>query len=222
MLAGSVVYPFDQAKDVLKFYGQYSRAAPDELSVNMVFATLPAGELVAAFSVCYIGSVQEGESILDPLRKFGNPQACTIGPCQRSSTYSALPTASFPHGLQYYWKSGFVTEISAAAIDTLVERFPTVTSPKSLVAFQQYGGAIARIGGAETAFTHREAQYDFLIISIWSNPTESELHIGWARQMWEMMQPFTIGAFYVNNLLDEDASRGPSGLWPEFRTPSCA
>ena len=37
--------------------------------------------------------------------------------------------------------------------------------------------------------------------------TVSKSHVGWARQTWQMMQQFTTGAFYVNNLLDEDASR---------------
>ncbi len=206
VLGGSVVYSFDKARNVLKFYREYSRAAPDELSVNMALATSPDGGLVAAISICYIGSIQEGERVLAPLRKFGDPQACTIGPVSYLDVQRA-GDRSFPHGLQYYWKSGFVIQISDAAIDALVERFPTVSSPLSLVGFQHYGGAVERIGQAETAFAHREAQYDFLIISKWSDRTESESHVGWARQTWQMMQQFTTGGFYVNNLLDEDASR---------------
>jgi FAD/FMN-containing dehydrogenase len=206
VLGGSIVYPFDRAKEVLTFYSEYSLAAPDELAVNAILMTSPAGQLVVVISICYIGSIQEGERALRPLRKFGKPQADSIGPVSYLDVQRGAD-GLFPHGLQYYWKSGFVTRISNSAIETLVERFPTVSSPRSLVVFQQYGGAVERVGQAETPFAHRHAQYDFLIISVWSNSSESESHIRWARESWNMMQPFTTGAFYVNNLLDEDEPR---------------
>jgi FAD/FMN-containing dehydrogenase len=206
VLAGGVVYPFDQAREVLRFYAEYSLAAPDELAVDAILATSPAGQLVVIISACYIGSIEKGERVLRPLRAFGKPVADDIGPISYTEVQRRTD-AIFPHGLQYYWKSGFVTHIGAAAIDTLVDRFPTVSSPKSLFVYQQYGGAVGRIGQTETAFAHRQAQYDFLVISVWSNPAESESHIRWARESWDLMQPFTTGAFYVNNLLDEDEAR---------------
>ena len=206
VLGGGIIYPFDKAKEVLRFYSEYSLAAPDELAVNAVLMTSPAGQLVVVISICYIGSMQEGERVLHPLRNFGKPEADDIGPVSYIDVQHGAD-ALFPHGLQYYWKSGFVTRISASAIDTLIERFPTVSSPRSLVVFQQYGGAVGRVRQAETAFAHRHAQYDFLIVSVWSNPSESGSHIRWARESWNMMQPFTTGAFYVNNLLDEDEPR---------------
>jgi FAD/FMN-containing dehydrogenase len=206
VLGGAVTYPFGQARDALKFYAEYSLAAPDELSLVAILATSPTGQLVVVISACYVGPLAEGERVLRPLRTFGKPAADDIGPVSYVDVQRRAD-AIFPHGLHYYWKSGFVTRITASAIDVLVDRFPTVSSPKSLLVYQQYGGAVGRLGQTETAFAHRQAQYDFLVISVWSDRTESESHIGWARETWDMMQPFTTGAFYVNNLLDEDEAR---------------
>jgi FAD/FMN-containing dehydrogenase len=206
VLGGAIVFPFDQAKQVLKFYSDYSISAPDELSADAVLMTSPEGERVVAISVCYIGELQDGERVLRPLRIFGHPLADQIGPV----SYVELQRGAdplFASGLHFYWKSGFMTQIGAATIDALVEHFPTVSSQRSLVVFQQYGGAAGRISPRETAFVHREAQYDFIVASVWSDPAETEQHIAWARRTWDLMRPFTTGAFYLNNLCDEDEER---------------
>jgi FAD/FMN-containing dehydrogenase len=206
VLGGAILFPFDQAKQVLSFYSDYSISAPDELSADAVLMTSPEGERVVAISVCYIGEFEDGERVLRPLRTFGHPLADQIGPV----SYVELQRGAdplFPNGLHFYWKSGFVTQMGAASIDTLVEHFPSVSSPRSLVVFQQYGGAAGRIAPGETAFVHREAQYDFIVASVWSDPAETERHIGWARRIWDLMRPFTTGAFYLNNLCDEDEER---------------
>ena len=104
-----------------------------------------------------------------------------------------------PAGLNYYWKSHFLKEISDDAIDVMVSHFATAPSPRCAVGFQQYGGAVSRVGRTETAFSHRDARYDFIPTSIWSDPRESETLMQWSRDLWEMMKPFSTGGEYVNN-----------------------
>lgn len=206
VLGGAIIYPFDQSKQILRFYSEYSKTAPDELSADAVLMTSPEGQLVVAISVCYIGAFEDGERVLRPLRAFGQPLADQIGRVSYIELQRGAD-ALFPPGFHFYWKSGFVTEISDANIDALVEHFPSVSSPRSLVVFQQFGGAVGRISRDETAFAHRHAQYDFIIASVWSDPAESERHVGWARRTWDLMRSFTSGAFYLNNLCDEDEER---------------
>jgi FAD/FMN-containing dehydrogenase len=67
---------------------------------------------------------------------------------------------------------------------------------------EQYGGAVRRVGRSETAFSHRDAEYDLIITSAWSDAQDTADHIGWARALWEAMRPFASGV-YVNNLGDE-------------------
>jgi hypothetical protein len=49
------------------------------------------------------------------------------------------------------------------------------------VVIEYYGGAASRVGVSETAFAHRDAQYDIGILAQWTDPGESQRHIEWTR-----------------------------------------
>jgi hypothetical protein len=53
-----------------------------------------------------------------------------------------------------------------------MEHAPRMTSPSSSCYFQHLGGAISRPGPDTTAFGHREAAFDFTILTVWDEPSE--------------------------------------------------
>jgi FAD/FMN-containing dehydrogenase len=53
------------------------------------------------------------------------------------------------------------------------------------------------------AFPHLDEHYDFLILSQWAGPSDSEKNIRWTREFFEAMQPFFESCVYVNNLGEE-------------------
>jgi FAD/FMN-containing dehydrogenase len=68
-------------------------------------------------------------------------------------------------------------------------------------------GAASRVTPSATAFPHRAEQHDFLILSQWSDPTDSAHNIQWTRDLFEAMQPHVEESVYVNNLGDEGQGR---------------
>jgi hypothetical protein len=98
-------------------------------------------------------------------------------------------------------------EISDAAIEAIVEHAARVPSPFSQVVFQECRGANLRVGQTDTAYYHRDAPYDFLILANWTDPAESERNIGWAREFHRAMRPHLSGGVYVNDLGDEGGER---------------
>jgi FAD/FMN-containing dehydrogenase len=110
----------------------------------------------------------------------------------------------FPSGVCQYWKSSFLVRIDDDALDTIVAHAETIPSPLTAVIVEQLGGAAARVDPDETAFGHRDAAYDILITSLWTDPAESERHIRWTRDFFDAMQPYVSGGTYVNYL---DADR---------------
>jgi FAD/FMN-containing dehydrogenase len=115
--------------------------------------------------------------------------------------------ASFPRGQRFYWKAQFLSRITEAAADALIERFPSVPSPRSFFVFQHVGGAISRVPAAATAYANRAAVYDSFPVSIWSDPAGDEANIAWAREMYAALRPFGMGGVYVNNLGEEGEER---------------
>ena len=131
-----------------------------------------------AVAVCYNGRLEEGEKVLQPLRSFGSPLVDLIGPMP----YLALQTmldGSFPPGRLYYWKEQLSKQIGADAIETLIEYFAAVPSPSTITIFQQMGNAADRVAVDATAFRHRDALYNFSILSGWDDPVQSESNIHW-------------------------------------------
>ncbi|MFL5704706.1 MAG: FAD-binding oxidoreductase [Ktedonobacteraceae bacterium] len=206
VLGGMLIHPYTKARDVLRFYRNFTATAPEELTVYASLLTTPEGEPVLAIILCYNGPIEVGEKVLRPLRAFGPPLADQVAPMAYQEVQTMLD-ASFPPGLQNYWKSSFLRELSDEAIETLVAHFATVPSPLTALLIEQFGGAVDRIGQDEAAFSPRGQPYDFLIVSRWTDPAESEKHMRWTRELWDMMQPFETAATYVNYLTDEENER---------------
>ncbi|MFF8841645.1 FAD-binding oxidoreductase [Streptomyces sp. NPDC015127] len=207
VLGGVVVHPLKTAKDALRFYGEYSLSAPDDLSADAIFLTSPDGDPMLAISVCYVGSVEEGERVLQPLRQFGPPLVDDIGPVAYTELQAAAD-AFFPTGLDYYWKSHFLERIADETVEATVDHFAGAPSPRSLIVFQQYGGAVSRVDPSATAFRPRNAQYDNFAASIWTGPGEQlRTQTQWVRRWWDMVSPFALEAEYVNNLGDVGEER---------------
>ena len=202
VLAGGVVYPIEQAGEALKFYHEFSSLAPDDLHTGAGLSTQPDGEPTFGISVFYIGDEKDAENVLRPLRQFGPPLMDSIGP-QRYVDVQRAGDAAFPYGHKVYWKSNFLTDIRDEAIEIMVEHFKVAPDHRSAIGFFQLGGEASRVGKEETAFFHREAQYDCIISSGWTDPVETEERIAWVRRLWDAVQPYTGNMVYVNNLGEE-------------------
>jgi hypothetical protein len=154
---------------------------------------------MVAIAVCYNGNLDAGEQALRSLREFGPPVADLIGPMPYVAVQAMLD-ASFPRGRQYYWKAHLIRDIGDQAIDVITGYFENVQSPFSMLGFQQLGNAANRVGASETAFSHRDAIYDFLMLSGWEEPSAAERNIEWTRRLYDDMRPSLHAGLYVNGV----------------------
>jgi FAD/FMN-containing dehydrogenase len=205
VLGGMVVHPIERARDVLRFYRDFTQAAPDALAVFAGLMTSPEGVRIAAMLTCYNGPIEEGEKALRPLRQFGPPVADLIAPMPYTQQQSLLDDG-FPAGLQVYWRSDFLRTLSDEVIDLLVDHFAGVTSPLSAILLEHFGGAVRRVGPDDTAFDHRDADYNLAFISRWPEPGGADPHVAWTRRVHEAVRPHTRGV-YVNYLGEEGEDR---------------
>ncbi|NOT64065.1 MAG: FAD-linked oxidase, partial [Acidobacteria bacterium] len=208
--AGMVLHPLEKGREVLRFFRDYTRQAPEEMSAWAALLSSPDGHPMVAILACYIGAVEAGEAVVRPLKEFGPPLMDLIQPMPYVKAQSLIDE-SFPKGRHNYWKSSLLNELSDEAIDALVTRFGQVTSPYSSVLIEQLGGAISRVNDKDTAYAHRAAPYDLVIMPMWPNAGEdaadSARHIRWADELWQAVQPCSSGGVYVNYLSDEGAER---------------
>jgi hypothetical protein len=206
VLAGGLSYPLEVAPRVLRHYDDFVKAAPDELSTAVSLGLTPAGEPTVSIAVCYCGPIEEGERVLRPLRTFQSPLDDQVQPMPYAVAQSARDEG-YPSGRLHYWKSGWLREVTDGAIETLMRFVPQMPSSASGVGLQQLHGAASRVAPSATAFPHRAEQYDFLILSQWSEASDSDRNVQWTRALFEAMQPHLEESVYVNNLGDEGSGR---------------
>jgi FAD/FMN-containing dehydrogenase len=201
VLAGWVLHPQEGAREVLRFHRDFAAAAPDELTTIVILRRLPhlaklppflRGMPVVAIAACWCGPIEAGERALEPLRSFGPPLVDGIG-LKPYLEHQTMFDAAQPAGRCNYWKTSYLNGLGDAAIDAIVESAAGTTSPHSLLALYQLGGA-ARLG---------EAAFCLNIAATWTERAEDERHIAWARQAWSALQPHSIEGAYLNFLGDE-------------------
>jgi FAD/FMN-containing dehydrogenase len=204
VLGGMVVYPLDQAVEVLRFYRDFCPTLPDEAEANAALLTTPDGMQVAALLLGYNGSIEEGEKVLAPARQFGEPLADMVAPMPYSARQTMLDAPNAEHGLHRYWRSAFTERISDGLINELVTAAAKFSSPLSALIFFYVHGAATRVPVGKTAFSARRAQWDFDAIGQWADGAQSATHIGWLRSIWSRVEPHLQGSVYINHVAADD------------------
>lgn len=215
ILGGMLLHPLEKAREVLRFCREYVAKAPEDLSIFFGFITAPKaphlpeqiqGKPALAVIVSYVGAIEEGERIIQPLRKFGSPAIDMVEPKPYIALQSMLDAAN-PPGWQNYWKSEYLKGFSDEAIDILIEYASKRPSPMSKIIIGQLLGAVNRFSNNETPYNHRDAPFIINIVSMWSDTTKNEENIKWAKALWNAVQPFATGGVYVNFLMTEGTDR---------------
>ena len=207
VLAGFVAYPIDQARDVLTFYREFTTTAPDELTAYAEISTdAESGERMIAIAVCWPGDLAAGERIIAPLLAFGPPPIHMIEPMPYLAWQQAFD-AQFPHGRRYYWKGNLLRELPDDLLDSVVAHAtaPPRMGPMAwpLVAFEFYRGPMNRIAPTATAFPHRDARYQLLVIGASDDPADDDASIDWVRGLHAATAHHALnGAFLNFNSLD--------------------
>jgi FAD/FMN-containing dehydrogenase len=208
VVAGLVAYPFDAARDVLRFLGEFTGGAlSDDLMVvgALVHAPDGSGAKLAAAVVCHTGSKEEADRELEPLLGFGSPALTQVGPMPYPVANTLLDEA-YPKGALNYWKSGFLRGLDGGTIDTIVEQFSSTPSPMTAIGIEHFHGAVTRVGVTETAVPHREPGHNMFITSVWNDPETTAANIAWTREAFGAIGPHLADRRWLNYLDDDDAS----------------
>jgi len=202
VLAGFLLFPRSQARDVVDLFREQAPRAPDDLTLGVLFTTWHDGRPVVAVVLCHSGAIEDGERLVQPFRELGTPIIDAVRPM----AYAELQTmfdATNPPGAWYY-KTGYLDGAAMEGdrfVETLLQHcdFPS-PSPLSRVYIEHLGGAMGRVAPDATAFVHRKAPFDLIVIAGGFEASATEANIGWARDTSAAMRPFMSGAAYVNYL----------------------
>jgi FAD/FMN-containing dehydrogenase len=209
--AGIAYYPAAKARDVFRFYRDFTSSAPDSVVTMAGISNGPgesplAGQKAPWIAVCHSGPASEGERLVRPIREFGPPVIETIGPMPYRTLQTMIDPA-YPPGNRNYWRSNFLTGISDEAIDIIAARSDGLPdNVGSTLFFEHMQGAVGRVGPQDTAFSNRAATHDFTILSAWEDSGEDDRIIKWTREFGDAMNSVATGAGYVNYMTDDEGA----------------
>jgi FAD/FMN-containing dehydrogenase len=204
ILGGLVLHPLAHAREVLRFYREFSSTLPDEAEAYAALLTSPEGAPMVALILGYNGPIDEGEQVLAPARTFGEPILDAVGPMPYLVRQAMLDEPHAIHGIERYWKSGFATEFSDELLDVVVDGASSFISPLTAIMFFRLHGASSRVGASETAFGLRGDRWDVNVISQWTDSGDSDRQIAWTRALWGRIEPLISPNAYINHIAGDD------------------
>ena len=195
----------EDAAPVMRGWRELSAAAPRAATFTAWVGDSPEGRPMAGVGYVWAGVPDPDPRLLRELRALGTPVA------ERVEELSYLDLQRMDdtlegHALRRYWKGHYFRSLSDEAIDAFLLRGTPDGHGEGLPAasLQAYGGAIADVPDADSAFSQRDAAFEFVAAARWSDPAEDQQRIGAARRYAATLEPFATG-MYVNAMSDEGA-----------------
>ena len=205
---GLIAHPFDAAPDLLRFYRDAVKDAPDDLTVFAALVHAPdgSGTKLAAMAVFHTGDPDQAARDLAPFKEWGQPAMVEVGPMPYP-VMNTLLDAGYPAGSLNYWLTSFTSELSDGLFDTMVERFATVPSPMTAILLEHFHGAVTRVGPTDTAVPHRVESWNVLLPSVWLDPADTDLNTAWTRETLAALKPHLEERRWLNYLGDDQGER---------------
>ncbi len=212
---GVMFYELKHIKDVLHFYRDYIKDAPEEMGAFPAFQIAPPlpfipekrhGDTFIAMVACWAGPLDNGEKQLKPFHDVAPVVAEMVGPMP----YPALNAAFdglVPPGLQHYWKANFVKDLTDKAIEAHAEHGPKIPAVNSTMHIYPINGACHRVASDATAFAYRDANFATVIAGMWPDPTQNKANSKWVRDYYDATAPQSEEGGYIGFMAGDDQGR---------------
>lgn len=220
---GPIFYDVEHTETLLRFFRDYMRQAPDEMTAFFSFHQGPPAPFIpehlhwvpmVGIVTCYSGPLENGEAIVQPLRDVVEPLVDLAGPIPYPALNSMFDDLYAP-GLHHYWKADFEPELSDEAIAIHTQYGPQVPSLHSTMHLYPQSGAIQKVGKSDTAYSYRDVEYVHNIVAVDADPTRMDANMAWMNAYWSELHPHAGASAYVNFLMDGEGNERIKGTYRE-------
>jgi FAD/FMN-containing dehydrogenase len=203
------------ARSLFAAWQQWAPAAPRAITSIMRLGGRTDGRITLRCIGQSTGSESDLEQELDALLDVEDPSA-----------EPSIVTRSFLDAVDHFsggWdyetiyhkgKSDYVVGgLSTAGINALLTQMVQAAPSRVIAICDAYGGAIADVAAADTAFPHRDAStYCIQYYSQWGGPSDTAQRLQLSRAVYTAMRPFVSGSCYVN-YCDTDVTDFAPAYW---------
>ncbi len=227
--AGIIAWPGSDAEGVLNVFRNVAESSPRELTAVVLRRNAPPapwlpedvhGKPIIAIVVCHSGDLEQAQADLAPIKSHGEPLADLIQVKDYTAQQSMLD-ATQPKGMNYYWKSEFVSGLSDELFATFNAQFEDLKAPANQMVLFQVGGALNEHPEDDGAMGNRDAAFACVIQALWTPDSDAgEANQAWVRNAWQQIKPYSTGGNYINfQTSDETDERTPRVISRELPAP---
>jgi FAD/FMN-containing dehydrogenase len=221
VVAGLIVHPFAEARELLAGYRRFVASAPEEVTAWVVLRRAPPlpflpaevhGREIVVFAVCALGDARAAGQAVAPLRALGKPIADVVGPHPFAAWQTAFDPLLTP-GARNYWKSHDLGTLDDRFVEVVLEAAGRLPTAECEIFIGHLGGAINRVPATATAYPHRDVEFVMNLHTRWRDPGQDRECIAWTRQLFDATAPFATGGVYVNFMPEDEAPRVQKGAY---------
>jgi hypothetical protein len=212
VMGGLLLYPRAQAPELMRTYRDFIASAPDQVCGGLALLTAPPEEFIpeemrgqpgVGIVYCYVGSPEEGEEALRPLREATTPVVDVVQPMPYTAVQQMLDDGN-PFGVREYFRVEWLTDLTDEAIDIAIEVAEELPAPFGQVIFAPMGAAVSRMDFDALALNVPDAKWAYFCLGMWMDPAEDDRNIAWVRGFSEAMQAFGLGTSAYPNFVGPD------------------
>ena len=215
VLAGLMVFPFKDAKSILKKYRKFVQKIPNELNVWAIIRQAPPlpflpkrvhGKEVVILAILYSGEIEQGQKLIKPLRRFAKAHGEHTGAMPYEAWQQGFDPLLTP-GARNYWKSHNFSELNDGALDAIIEYAGKLPSPQCEIFIGLLGGKAAKVSPDAMAYGNRDANFILNVHSRWDKAKDDTKCISWARDFFDVSAPYATGGVYINFVTQDETDR---------------
>ena len=202
VVSGVLVYPFSEAKTVLRRYTDVAPLTREELTVQIGAVAGPDGMPVILLVPTWCGRQGHGDAHIAPLLELGTLLDNTVDAVRYGASLSVFD-AHIVNGQRTFMETCSLSALNEDAVDVLVEAMTKAVSAGCAIFTHEFRGAAARVPVEATAFGLRR---DHVLIEILasfpdrSDRLEEQRHQHWVRDTWRAFDAIALPGGYPNLL----------------------
>jgi FAD/FMN-containing dehydrogenase len=202
MLAGTIIYNWNEAGAVLRRYAAFAATAPDELGMTVGVMTDPNGDPVVMVVPLWNGDRHRGERVMEDVQAFGTPLSAQVGPATYADMLAQWDAwVEAVDGSHWDVRTRSLPALTADTADAIIAAKARAASPLCSIFWHHFHGAATRMAPNGAAFGLRSEHIMVEIIAGWKpDGDDGAAHRRWAQDLWQSLAPFALPGGYANLL----------------------
>jgi len=215
VFAGLLVFPFKEAKQVLKKYRDFIVTTPREFNSWVVLRKAPPlpflpesihDKEAIVLPVFIESNFEKGEELIEKMRGFGKPAGENFGKMPYVNWQQAFDPMLTP-GSRNYWKSHNFTNLSDESLDVIIEYVNKLPTSQCEMFFAYLEGKSNEVPVDAMAYPSRDLKFILNVHGRWESKEEDKDVINWAREFFNKSAKYASSGAYVNFMTGDEKDR---------------